>query len=86
MDNVQNEVKQLDVEMNMAKTLAIIANIDSKEYTDEEKAGAICLIVLKFIETEKISKESMLAVIKWLFDREWVVNENYEVIYEVQGL
>jgi len=48
--------------------------INSDEYADEDKATAI-YHVLKMPTHNGINKDAMLAVIKWLFNRQWEVAE-----------
>ena len=60
--------------MNTGKACAIFAQIDSNEYGDDEKGLAI-YCVLKMPTHNGILKDGMLAVIKWLFDRLFEVEE-----------
>ena len=63
--------------MNIGKAVGIFCNIDSKEYSDEEKAVAI-FEVLKMPTHNGIRKEAMLEVTQWLFER------CFEVVTEVE--
>lgn len=62
--------------MNFGKAMAIVIQIDSDEFTDEEKATAIYL-VMNAPTHNSITKDNMLKVIKWLWDKsyEWFVPE-----------
>lgn len=51
--------------MRFGKAYAIFANIDSPDYTDEEKGAAI-LAVLKMETHNSVPKASMLKVINYL--------------------
>ncbi|MPM95040.1 hypothetical protein SDC9_142191 [bioreactor metagenome] len=59
--------------MTIGKACAIFMQIDSKDYTDEEKAIAIHE-VMNMPTHMGITKDAMLAVIKYLW------NEKYEFI------
>lgn len=61
--------------MNIGNAVAIFGNINSNDYSDEEKALAI-YEVLNMPTHMSIKKDSMLTVIKWLWDR------NYEMVGE----
>lgn len=52
--------------MNIGKAVAIFENIDSPEFSDEEKAEAIWL-VLNMPTHNSISKDKILKAFKWLF-------------------
>lgn len=56
--------------MGIGKACAIFMQIESDKYTDEEKATAI-YHVLKMPTHNGVTKDAMLAVIKWLFERRW---------------
>jgi len=60
--------------MSIGKACDIFAQIDSEKYEDDEKAMAI-YHVLKMPTHNGISKDKMLSVIKWLFERQWDVEE-----------
>ena len=60
--------------MNIGKACAIFMQINDAKYTDDEKAIAI-FDVLKMPTHNGVNKDSMLAVIKWLFDRCYEVEE-----------
>jgi hypothetical protein len=60
--------------MNIGKARAVFLKINSEDYTDEEKATAI-YYVLKMPTHNGINKDSLLTVIKYLFDAKWEVTE-----------
>lgn len=59
--------------MRLGMSVAIFGNINSNDYSDEEKALAI-YEVLNMPTHMSIRKDNMLSVIKWLWDR------NYEMV------
>ena len=63
--------------MKISKACAIFENIDSPDFTDLEKGEAI-YEVLKMPTHNSITKDKMLSVINWLFDKvfEWEDEEN----------
>ena len=63
--------------MKIGKVCAIFENIDSPDFTDLEKGEAI-YEVLKMPTHNSITKDKMLSVIKWLFDKvfEWEETKN----------
>ena len=65
--------------MNAVKAMAIVKQIDSDKYTDEEKAEAI-YVVMNMPTHMSITKYEMIKAIKWLWNRsyEFVVEQNYE--------
>ncbi|MBR2867846.1 MAG: hypothetical protein IKB88_02110 [Clostridia bacterium] len=65
--------------MEKGKAMAIFTQINSEEYTDEEKALAIYMI-MRMITHNSITKNMMLEVIKWLWNKgfEIVVAESAE--------
>lgn len=60
--------------MNIGKAVAIFENIDSPEFSDEEKAEAIWL-VLNMPTHNSISKDNILKAFKWLFLQFYDVEE-----------
>lgn len=60
--------------MNIGRAAAIFADIESDDYSEEEKALAI-YEVLNMPTHMSVRKDSMLSVIKWLWDK----------IYEMAG-
>lgn len=62
--------------MNFGKALAIVIQIDSDKFTDEEKAEAI-YHVMNAPTHNSITKGNMVKVIKWLWHKnyEWIVPE-----------
>lgn len=64
--------------MNAGKAMAIFMQIDSDKFTDEEKAEAI-YVVMKMPTHMSITKDTMLSVIKWLWNR------SYEFVEEKEG-
>lgn len=60
--------------MNIGKSTAIFEDINSDEYSNEEKALAI-YDVMKMPTHNGVKKDSMLSVIKWLWHK----------IYEIEG-
>lgn len=63
--------------MNIGNAVAIFCNIESNDFSEEEKALAI-YEVLNMPTHMSIKKDSMLTVIKWLWDR------NYEMVGETE--
>lgn len=65
--------------MNAGKAMAIVKQIDSDKYTDEEKAEAI-YVVMNMPTHMSITKDEMIKAIKWLWNRcfEFVVEQNCE--------
>lgn len=63
--------------MKISKACAIFENIGSPDFTDLEKGEAI-YEVLKMPTHNSITKDKMLNVIKWLFDKvfEWEETKN----------
>ena len=63
--------------MKIGTACAIFDNIDSPDFTDLEKGEAI-YEVLKMPTHNSITKDKMLNVINWLFDKvfEWEETEN----------
>lgn len=63
--------------MKISKACTIFENIDSSDFTELEKGEAI-YEVLKMPTHNSITKDKMLNVIKWLFDKvfEWEETEN----------
>lgn len=64
--------------MNFGKALAIVIQIDCDKFTDEEKAEAI-YHVMNAPTHNSITKDNMVKVIKWLWNR------NYEFVDEKEG-
>lgn len=60
--------------MNIGKAVAIFENIDSPEFSDEEKAEAIWL-VLNMPTHNSITKDNILKAFKWLFLQFYDVEE-----------
>lgn len=60
------------MKMGYGKAIAIFMQIDSDEYSDEEKALAIHR-VLHMPTHNGITKDVMLKVISWLFEEKWTV-------------
>lgn len=60
--------------MKIIRACKIFENIDSNEYTTEEKAKAIYLVTEMFTHNS-ITKASMMKVIKWLFNLLFEVSE-----------
>ncbi len=54
--------------MNIGRAVAVFADIDSDNYSEEEKALAI-YVVLNMPTHMGIKKDEMLCVIKWLWDK-----------------
>ena len=63
------------MKVNAGKAMAIFMQIDSDKFTDEEKAEAI-YVVMKMPTHMSITKDKMLSVIKWLWNR------SYEFVVE----
>lgn len=65
--------------MGKGKAMAIFMQINSEEYTDNEKALAVH-IVMEMATHMSITKDMMLEVIKWLWNKsfEFVVTESTE--------
>ena len=64
--------------MSAGKALAIVKQIDSDSYTDEEKAMAI-YIAMKMPTLMSVTKAELITAIKWLWDRA------YEFVDEKEG-
>ena len=60
------------MKMKIGKACAVFMQIESDQYTDDEKATAI-YHVIKMPTHIGVTKDAMLAVIKWLFDKLWDV-------------
>ena len=60
--------------MNIGKAVAIFENIDSSEFSDDEKAEAIWL-VLNMPTHNSITKDNILKAFKWLFLQFYDVEE-----------
>ncbi len=54
--------------MNIGRAMAIFENINNDTYSDEEKALAIYKVT-KMPTHNSVKKDSMLSVIKWLWDK-----------------
>lgn len=54
----------------LAKAIAIVKDISSDKFTDEEKAEAIYL-VMNMATHNCVTKTDFLNVIKWLWDRSY---------------
>lgn len=63
--------------MKFGKAYAIFANIDSPDYTDEEKGAAI-LQILKMETHNSVTKAAMLEVINYLLRLAFEVPEDTE--------
>ncbi len=63
--------------IKIGKQCAIFCNIDSEKFTNEEKALAI-YDVLKMPTHLSITKDSMIKVIKWLWDQLYEIKEVVE--------
>ena len=63
--------------MKLCDACAIFDNIDNPNFSDLEKGEAV-YEVLKMPTHNSITKDKMLSVIKWLFDKvfEWEETEN----------
>ena len=60
--------------MKIGKAVAIFWNIDSKEYTDDEKLTAIYLVL--GMETHNgTTKEKILKAFRWLFNHTVIIEE-----------
>lgn len=60
--------------MNIGKSTAIFEDINSDEYSDEEKALAI-YDVMKMPTHNGVKKDSMLSVIKWLWHKIYEIED-----------
>lgn len=54
--------------MRIGKACFIFENLDSEEFTDQEKALAVYM-VMNMPTHMSIKKDSMINAIKWLFDK-----------------
>lgn len=63
--------------MKIGKAFRIFEEINSDEYTEDEKVIA-CYHVLQAPTHNSINKDKMLAVAKWLFDKSFEVSESEE--------
>ena len=64
--------------MNIGKAVAIFANIESPDYTDEEKGTAI-MQVTQMPTHNGITKTAMLKVICWLLNLAFDLPEGIEM-------
>ena len=60
--------------MSVNKAVAIFTNINSNDFTDDEKAIAIHQVV-NMATHNAIKKDDMLAVIKFLWDKLYEIQE-----------
>lgn len=60
--------------MNIGKSTAIFEDINSDEYSNEEKALAI-YDVMKMPTHNCVKKDSMLSVIKWLWHKIYEIED-----------
>lgn len=60
--------------MNIGKSTAIFEDINSDEYSNEEKALAI-YDVMKMPTHNGVKKDSMLSVIKWLWHKIYEIED-----------
>ena len=60
--------------MRFGKAYAIFANIESPDYTDEEKGAAI-LQILKMETHNSVTKASMLKALRWLLELSFDIEE-----------
>lgn len=66
------------IRINLGKARAIFEQIDSDDYTDEEKACAIFMV--NNMETKNsVTKESMTKVINWLWGLLWELEDMHKV-------
>lgn len=63
--------------MNIGKATAVFFNLESEEYSDEEKALAI-YCVMNMPTHNAINKEAMLKAIKWLWHHNYEIEEKVE--------
>lgn len=63
--------------MKHGKAMAIVKNINNAEYTDNEKAHAIYL-VMNMPTHMSITKDELINVIKWLWHYSWEFKEETE--------
>lgn len=63
--------------MKIVKAISIVTDINNEKYSELEKAQAIYLI-LDMPTHNSITKDSMLKVIRWLWDKayEWSETNN----------
>ena len=61
--------------MNFTKAFAVFMQIDSKEFTEDEKYEAIQQ-VLDAATINSITKKQVLNVVSWLFNKRWVHSQN----------
>lgn len=60
--------------MNIRRATAVFEDINSDEYSDEEKALAI-YDVIKMPTHNGVKKDSMLSVIKWLWHKIYEIED-----------
>lgn len=60
--------------MNISRATAVFEDINSDEYSDEEKALAI-YDVIKMPTHNGVKKDSMLSVIKWLWHKIYEIED-----------
>lgn len=63
--------------MNAGKALAVVKQIDSDKYTDDEKAMAIH-VVMNMPTIMSITKAELVKAMKWLWDKAYEFVENEE--------
>lgn len=60
--------------MKIGKAITIFFNIESDEYTDEEKAEAIYQVISMPTHLS-VNKDSIIKVTKWLWNNQYQVKE-----------
>lgn len=63
--------------MNIGMAMAIFENINNDTYLDEEKALAIYKVT-KMPTHNSIKKDSILSVVKWLWDKCYEIRSGQE--------
>lgn len=63
--------------MTRSKAFVIFDDINNDDFTDQEKAVAVN-IVMNMVTHNGTTKESMVAVIKWLWNHAWEFEEPFK--------
>ena len=64
--------------MKLSEAAAIFDNIENPALSDEAKGYAIYVVLNKFVTHNSITKKAMLAVIRWLFNKVFEIEEGTE--------
>ena len=64
--------------MKLSEAAAIFDNIENPALSDEAKGYAIYVVLNKTVTHNSITKKAMLAVIRWLFNKVFEIEEGTE--------